>query len=85
MYWVMERNADNTGAGGYFRSMTKAAGPFLTREEADEKERELSAELRRIYNDPDANKWVRHKAHQTSYWVMSDDEIERGRDLGIRM
>ncbi len=51
MYWVVRREASDTGPGGYYRRMRKYSGPFATKTEAWTEAQQLNDEQRRNISD----------------------------------
>ena len=84
-WWVMRREASDAGPGGYYRRMTKYAGPFVTQSEAWTKAQELNDQQRRSVSDERLDKAMRRALFEAkvNYWPMSEDEMEEARRNGI--
>src|SRR6266567_172905 len=83
-WWVMRREASDTGPGGYYRRMKKYSGPFATKSEAWAKAQELNDEQRRSISDERLDKATRRALFEArvNYWPMSEDEMEEARRNG---
>lgn len=85
MYWVMRREASDTGPGGYYRRMRKYSGPFSTKMEAWTEAQRLNDELRRTISDQDLDKATRRAIFEArvNYWPMSEEEMDEALRNGI--
>jgi tetratricopeptide (TPR) repeat protein len=83
-WWVMRREANDAGPGGYYRRQQKYSGPFATKSEAWTKAQELNDTQRRSISDEHLDKTTRRALFEArvNYWPMSEDEIEEARRNG---
>lgn len=84
-YWVVRRTKHDQDDRGWYKRMEICAGPFATRDEAEEETRRRTEEHQRFLHDENVDKDIRKKAALdfVNYWSMSDDDIEEGRRRGI--
>jgi len=85
-YYVLSRKREDTDTDGYYRSMSIVGGPYSSHDEAWDEARSRERDHAEAERDM-KRKGMLHGViiPATNYHVLSQDEIDEGRRLGIRI